>query len=41
VADRKFAVEEPTTADTEAIGSPSPSFGERTLTMDRDSQDGI
>lgn len=41
VADGKFAVEEPTTADTEAIGAPSPSFAEKTLTFDRDSQEGL
>ncbi len=41
VADGKFLVEEPTTADTESSGSPSPQVEDRTLTMDRSSQDGI
>jgi phage gp36-like protein len=42
VADGKFAVEEPTTASEETLGSPSPSFVTgKTLTMQRDDQDGI
>ena len=41
VADGKFAVEEPTTADTETLGAPSPAVTPKTLSMDRTSQDGI
>jgi phage gp36-like protein len=41
VADGKFAVEEPTTTDTETLGAPSPAMTAKTLTMDRTSQDGI
>lgn len=41
VAAGKFAIEEPTTADTESSGGPGPSFTDKTLSMNRTSQDGI
>ena len=40
VADGKFAVEEPTTGDTESTGGPEPTMTDRTLTFNRDNQDG-
>lgn len=40
VAAGKFAVEEPTTGDTESSGGPGPSLTDKTLTFNRDNQDG-
>lgn len=41
VSDRKFSVEEPTEADTEQAGAPSPSMTPKVLTHARADQDGI
>ncbi len=41
VAACRFAIEEPTTADTETISSPSPSFTDRTRYFTKDDQDGL
>jgi hypothetical protein len=39
-ADCKFAIEEPATESSEIIAGTRPSMGERTLTYNRDNQDG-
>jgi hypothetical protein len=41
VAARRFLIEEPTTASTEAIGGPVPSMSAKTRTYKRTDQDGI
>ena len=41
VANGGFAIEEPTTADTESAGGAGPSIEGKTLTHDRTSQDGL
>jgi phage gp36-like protein len=41
VAEGRFAVEEPTTGDTESVSGTGPSMTERTRYFDRTSQDGI
>jgi hypothetical protein len=41
VATGKFAIEEPTTVEDEALGAPSPSMADKTLTRQPSNQDGI
>ena len=41
VADGRFAIEEPVTASTEVLGSPSPSFADKDRNYTRTSEDGI
>jgi phage gp36-like protein len=41
VSDKKFVVEEPTTADTETASGAAPSMATKTRTYDRTNQDGI